>query len=39
MVSTLMGSLRSFAQSAIASAGASAGTIGLLEVLAHWPTH
>jgi len=39
VVNTLMNSLRTFAQNAIASAGAGAGTIGLTEVLAHWPFH
>jgi hypothetical protein len=37
VVNGLLGSLRSFAQNAIASAGAGAGTIGLTEVVAHWP--
>jgi hypothetical protein len=39
VVRTLLGSLREFAQSAVASAGAGAGTIGLAEVIAHWPLH
>ena len=39
VVNTLLGSLRSFAQNAIASAGAGAGTMGLTELLAHWPFH
>lgn len=39
VVNTLMGSLRTFAQNAVASAGAGAGTIGLTQVLAHWPFH
>lgn len=37
VVNSLLGSLRSFAQNAIASAGAGAGTLGLAEVIAHWP--
>jgi hypothetical protein len=37
VVTGLLGSLKSFAQSAIASAGAGAGTMGLAEVVAHWP--
>jgi hypothetical protein len=37
VVNTLMGPLRTFAQNTIASAGAGAGTIGLTEVLTHWP--
>ena len=39
VVNGLLASLRSFAQNAIASAGAGAGTMGLAEVVAHWPFH
>lgn len=37
VVNTLLGSLKNFATNAVASAGAGAGTIGLTEVVAHWP--
>ncbi len=37
VINGLLGSLRYFAQSAIASAGAGAGALGLTEVMAHWP--
>ena len=33
----LLASLRTFAQSGVASAGAGAGTMALAEVIAHWP--
>jgi hypothetical protein len=39
VLNSLLGSLRTFAQNAIAAAGAGAGTMGLTEVLAHWPLH
>lgn len=39
VINGLLGSLKSFAQSAIAAAGAGAGTMGLAEVVAHWPIH
>jgi hypothetical protein len=35
VLNSLLGSLRTFAQNAIAAAGAGAGTMGLTEVLAH----
>ena len=37
IVNGLLGSLKSFAQNGVAAAGAGAGTMGLAEVLAHWP--
>jgi hypothetical protein len=37
VVSGLMTSLKTFAQNAVAAVGAGAGTMGLAEVVAHWP--
>lgn len=37
IVNGLLGSLRSFAQNGIAAAGAGAGTMGLAQLVAHWP--
>ena len=37
VVTTLLGSLKTFAENAAAAAGAGAGTMGLTQLLAHWP--